>query len=101
MNRYDAGMRLLMEARELREEANRLERRGARVKGDAERKHDMVREHNDQRIQVGSRVHYAMFQRDGTVVRVNKKTYTIQFDHGAKYAIDKMFVKPLDNDTLA
>lgn len=74
--------------------ASSLERAASTIKGDAERERQRKREKLDKVIEVGSRVnnvHYGI----GTVMRVNKKTYTVQFDGGFKETVDKTFNVPL------
>ena len=93
-NRYDNGIRLQIEADEIREKADWIEKRGVAVKGDAERERQVKREQLDKLISVGSKVYDFAF-REGEVIRVNKKTYTIRFASGFTCARDKTFVKPL------
>lgn len=95
LNRYDAGMRLYNEADEKRQKADWLENTGAVVKGDAERRRQAEREAQDKIIKVGTRITTFLNQSAGTVVKVNKKTYTIKFDQGRQYAIEKTFVDPI------
>lgn len=91
-DRYGKGLELMVEAKTLRERADELERTGGRVKGDAERRHEEQRAANDAVIGVGATVRDFAFG-IGTVVRVNKKTYTVEFPSGSRYARDKMFVQ--------
>src|SRR5438128_10487450 len=56
-NKYDQGIKLQIEAKELREKADWLEIRGVAVKGDAERKRQEEREWQDKIISVGSKVY--------------------------------------------
>lgn len=83
--------RLREEGKRQIEKAERISKYGARVKGDAERARELVREEQDKTIGKGSRVRDFCFG-DGEVVRVNTKTYSIKFDHGGTYARDKTFV---------
>src|SRR5437588_7142057 len=92
--RYDQGLQLLAEAQALREKAKYLERRGAVVKGDAERARQEKRERLDTLISIGSKVYDFCYQ-EGEVIRVNKKTYTIRFTSGFTCAREKTFVKPV------
>jgi len=69
--------------------------RHVQVKGDAERAREEKRKAQDLIIKKGSRVYDFAF-REGTVTRVNKKTYTVKFDSGGTYARDKTFMKLTD-----
>jgi hypothetical protein len=95
LSRYDKGMELQKEADELRGKAEWLEKQGAVVKGDAERKRQAKREEMDKIVSVGARVFYRIFDCEGIVAKVNKKTYTVQFDNGLKCAVEKVFVEPI------
>lgn len=92
LDRYDAGIRLQIEADDMREKAEYLERTGAVVKGDAERKRQAEREERDKVYSVGSTVDDWVFGQ-GVITRVNKKTYTIKFASGGTYARDKSYIK--------
>lgn len=97
-DRYGKGVELDEEARQLRERADELERRGAVVKGDRERKREALRERLDEVIDVGSIVHDFAFGR-GEVLRVNRKTYRVRFfGSGSIYARDKTFVRLVSLD---
>ena len=89
----DRACESLRKAESMRQKANNL--RHVRVAGDAERKRELFRMKQDEHIVKGSRVYDFAF-REGTVTRVNKKTYTITFDSGGTYARDKSFVKITD-----
>ena len=89
-NKMDKIQELRNEAKELMEKTGRK----ARVKGDAERARQKKREELDKVIVKGSKVVDFAFGL-GVVTRVNKKTYTIQFESGGKYAREKTFVKPV------
>jgi hypothetical protein len=78
-------------AQEMRRKAEAL--RNVRVKGDAERNRQAVRDKMDSLIIKGSRVHDFCFGA-GEVVRVNSKSYTVKFDRGFTYARDKSYVRP-------
>jgi len=91
--KMDRAMQLRREARELRERADSAEKSGARIAGDAERKRQEERDTLDEQISVGATVFDFAFGK-GTVVRVNKKTYSIRFESGSTYARDKSFVRP-------
>jgi hypothetical protein len=65
---------------------------GARVKGDTERERDLKRADNDLLITVGSSIYDPVF-REGVVIRVNKKTYTIKFNTGFVTPRDKSYIK--------
>lgn len=92
LNRHDKGIELQIEADDLRKEADWLEKQGAVVKGDAERKRQAKREAKDKIISVGSRV-YDSGVGEGEVIKINKKTYTIKFDRGFTWNQDKSWVE--------
>ena len=94
VDRYGVGLTMLAEAKELRERADRLEKRGAVVAGDRERKREEQRAHLDTLITKGTRVIDFAFG-EGEVVRVNKKTYSVRFASGSTYARDKTYVRPV------
>ena len=84
----------------LRSEATELERRAQSlratpaVKGDAERARQQYREKQDQIITVGSPViRPGWAVSDGYVIKVNRKTYTVEWQGGGTYAVDKTFVE--------
>jgi hypothetical protein len=92
LNRYDSGIKLSIEADKMRDQAYWLEKRGAVVKGDADRKRQAERDAMDKLVQVGSKLIYPLFAQPlCTVVKINKKTYTVKFDHGSQYALEKSF----------
>lgn len=95
VDRYGVGLNMLAEAKELRDKADALEKRGATVAGDRERKREEQRAHMDTLITKGSRVLDFAFG-EGEVVRVNKKTYSVRFASGSTYARDKTYVRPLN-----
>lgn len=84
--------RLREEGKAQIERGRRIEKYGARVKGDAERERQAKREEQDKAIGKGSRVHDFCFG-DGEVTRVNTKSYSIKFDTGGTYPRDKTYVK--------
>lgn len=90
--KYDAGIKLSIEADDLRSKAEWLESQKARVKGDAEAARQLVRDKADSQVTVGSKVVDYLFG-EGTVTRVNKKSYTIKFESGGTYARDKSYIK--------
>lgn len=94
LNRYEKGLELRVEALDIHERADFLEQRGVAVKGDAERRREEQRVASDQLIGIGSRV-FSPLYREGEVIRVNTKTYTIRFDSGFTCAQDKSWIKPL------
>lgn len=98
--RYDKGLQMLAEARELRDRADRLERHGIPEKGDAERRRQRRREAADRVITVGSRVSHPMGGH-GTVIRVNRKTYRVEFDRGFTWTEDKSFFSLLNDEAAA
>jgi hypothetical protein len=69
---------LVEKAKSHRQKAENLECFANTNKGDAERAREVRRVANDAVIMVGSNVFDFAF-RDGVVLKVNKKTYTIQF----------------------
>jgi uncharacterized coiled-coil DUF342 family protein len=90
-NKVDSGFKLLNEADDLRSRAEWLRKGGVQVKGDAERKRDEQRKKADTIYKVGSKIYDFCF-RDGIVMKVNKKTYTIKFnDSGSIYTRDKSY----------
>jgi hypothetical protein len=88
----DRAMKSLQVADELREKANNL--RHVQVAGDAERKRQRTREKLDSILKVNSRVHDFSLG-DGTITKVCKKSYRIQFDRNFTCLIDKSYVIPL------
>lgn len=88
----DAIFQLRKEGQAQIERAERIEKYGGRVKGDAERARQTMRVEQDKTIGKGSRVHDFCFG-DGEVVRVNKKTYSIKFDSGGTYPRDKTYIR--------
>lgn len=89
-NKMRKQSELLGEASGLRAEARPQK---ARIAGDAERQRERKREQLDQAIGVGSRVVDFSFG-PGTVVRVNRKSYTVEYDRGFKCARDKTYFRP-------
>lgn len=85
---------------ELQIAADALDKRAAsiqgsvRVAGDAEIKRQAERDALDTLLAVGSKI-YDFAYREGEIVRVNKKTYTIRFSSGWTTTRDKSFVRPL------
>lgn len=92
LDRYDAGIRLQIEADDMREQAEYLEKTGAVVKGDAERKRQAERDARDKIFTVGSVVVDWSYGR-GVIAKVNKKTYTIRFDSEFTATRDKSYIK--------
>src|SRR5260221_3330220 len=97
--RYDQGIKLQTEANEAREKADYLEKRGAAVKGDAERARQKEREQRDKIISVGSKINDFAYGK-GAVIRVNKKTYTIRFSSGFTCTRDKTYVELLKEEVV-
>ena len=83
-------------AEALREQADNIITMRTRVKGDAERKREKLRAVLDRYIQAGTLVHVTNWYgaKVMKVLRVNKKTYTLQGDC-SKYAIEKEFCVPV------
>jgi hypothetical protein len=92
LNRYDAGLGLLREADKLRDKADWLEKSGVAVKGDADKRRQAERDYADTLYKIGSRVIDWCFG-GGVITKVNKKTYTIQFDSGGKFTRDKSYIQ--------
>jgi hypothetical protein len=94
--RRDAMHRTINEldakAKRFREKAENLIAFANRNKGDAEAKREEQRAKADEQITVGSTVYDWCFG-SGVVERVNKKTYSIRFASGSRYARDKSFIK--------
>lgn len=95
LNKYDKGMRLSIEAEKIKEKANWMEGMGVRVKGDAQKKREAERMEQDKIIHIGTKIITFLNQSVGTVVKVNKNTYTVQFEQGRKYAVEKNFCNPI------
>jgi hypothetical protein len=85
---------LYKKAEAYRQKAANILNYGTRVRGDAERAREVKREAADQMIVVGTKVKDFVFG-IGTVIRVNKKTYSIHFDSGGTYARDKSWIQPI------
>lgn len=81
-------------AKKMEEKADSL--RHVRVKGDAERHYQAIADKVDTLVTVGSRIFDSCF-REGTILKVNKKTYTIKWDSGRTWTREKYFVKPLSD----
>ena len=95
-NKIDRRFGLENEADELKERAERLMAPVA-MKGDAEKRKTAEREAMDKIVKVGTKVNYRLFNRgESTVVRINKKSYTIQFEDKTKFSVDKRFVSVLE-----
>lgn len=93
MNRYDAGMKLSIEAGKMREKAEWLQKTGAVVKGDAEKKRQAKRDHMDTLVKVGDVVH-SWIVGECTILKINKKTYTVKNHRtGNTFTQDKSFIK--------
>lgn len=91
-NKIDRRFGLENEADELKERAERLMAPVA-MKGDAEKRKTAEREAMDKIVKVGTKVNYRLFNRgESQVIRINKKTYTIQFEDKTKFSVDKRFV---------
>ena len=96
-DKMDKAHGLLKEAEELESRAESLRETPA-VKGDAEIGYQAHREEQDKVITVGSPVMRPGWAVDkGYVIRVNRKTYTIEWQGGGTYAVDKTMVQ-LDPD---
>lgn len=90
-NKMDKSMELYNEAEQARERANNLF--DARVKGDAAARRQAERDYLDQFVKIG--MHVAEYSCGGGIVtKINKKTYTIQFDRGFTSTVDKSYINP-------
>lgn len=93
LNKYDSGMRLHNEASDLRAKADYLEKVGARVKGDSDRKRQAERNLADSIFKVGDIVS-SWIVGQCQIVKINKKTYTVKsLDSGSVFTQDKSFVR--------
>lgn len=63
-----------------------------KIAGDAERERQKQRNENDSIAEVGRAVYDHCFKW-GVIKKINKKTYTIQFDSGVTMTRDKSFVE--------
>ena len=90
--KVDKRFGLENEADELRARAGRLSEPVA-MKGDAEKRKTAEREEMDKIVKVGTKVNYRLFNcGECTVVKVNKKTYTVEFTDKRRFPVDKRFV---------
>jgi membrane protein involved in colicin uptake len=95
-NFFRVQIELEQKAKRFKEKAENLTRFANTNKGDAEAKREAQRQEMDKIISVGSRVYNFIYSRTGIVIKVNKKTYGIQFDDGLKATQPKHFCKPLN-----
>jgi hypothetical protein len=97
--RYNNKMQQIFDldnkAKEFLERAANLEQFANTNKGDAERKRDEKRQANDALIRVGSKI-FDVVYREGEVLKVNKKTYTVKWATGSVFTRDKSFVQILE-----
>lgn len=92
-SKYDAGIKLQVEAEETRKKAEWLKKQGAVVKGDAEKKRQAIRDYMDTQVKVGDTV-YSWIVGECTIVKVNKKTYTVKNHRTSNvFTQDKSFIK--------
>ena len=89
--KVDKMFGLMNEAEDLRRKAESIIN-NVRVKGDAAQKRQEERDANDKLISVGTKIYDYSFG-SGTVKKVNKKTYTIEYDRGFTTIQDKSHVK--------
>ncbi len=94
MNSIETAGRLASEAKDVRDKAIWLSNSGARVAGDAEIKRQAKRDHNDTWVTAGMNVNTYIYG-FATIVKVNKKTYTIRTHSGFETTVDKSFVAPI------
>lgn len=93
MNRYDAGMRLSIEADKMRQKAEWLEKTGAVVKGDAERKRQAKREAIDAQVNIGDIVHHFLYN-EVEILKKNKKTFTVKVVRsGSIFPVEKSHIE--------
>lgn len=96
LNKRKYAWELQDKAKRFREKAENLTEFANRNKGDAEAKREAKRQELDKIISVGSRIYNLIYSRSGTVIKVNTKTYRIQFDDGLKATQPKTFCEPLN-----
>jgi len=70
----------------------------ATIKGDAERKYQQERQEKDKTIKPGTKVKDFAYGK-GIVRKVNKKSYTVEYESGYKHARDKIFIDKIPQDT--
>jgi len=92
---YNRGADMIQEAKETRERAESIMFYKTRVKGDTERERQKEREKNDEIIKVGDTVECSLHGR-GTVLKINKKTYTVQYEWPTPIPTDKSWVKKIE-----
>ena len=90
-NKMDKAMELRDKAKRHREKADNIMYFKTRVKGDAERKRQKIREKNDEKIKVGSIVGDWCYGK-GEIIKVNKKTYKIKFNDNFIINRDKSYI---------
>lgn len=94
MEKRDNEMRSIIEndkiIKRMLEKAENLERFANTNKGDAERKREEQRAKVDTLFKVGSNVYDFCF-REGVIMKVNKKTFTIKFASGSTFTRDKSY----------
>jgi len=86
--------RLRKEIRELEEKLKNTVHYKTRIKGDAEKAYQEKREENDKVIDEGTQIQCALYG-EGKVVKVNKKTYKVDFGH-CIVNIDKWWASPIE-----
>lgn len=89
--KVDRRFGLENEADELRERAKRLSAPVA-IKGDAEKRRQEKRDLADSLLSVGSYVNTFIYGK-ATIIKINKKTYSVKCDNGAQGKVDKSFVE--------
>lgn len=93
MDRYDAGLKMLNEADKMREKAEWLQKTGAVVKGDAEKRRQAQRDYADTLFKVGDVV-TSWIVGECTIVKINKKTYTVKNHRtGNIFTQDKSYIR--------
>lgn len=91
--RLQQSTEMLIEAEGLRAKAYSIQNNVC-VAGDAERMREIKRIKNDSQIIIGTKIFDPIFQK-GTILKINKKTYTIDYGGGYVRTRDKSFVQKI------
>lgn len=91
--RGDRAHESLQKAAGMQDRADRL-RRGVRVKGDAERRHNAEREYKRERLEAGMVVE-SVFTGSVEIVRVNRKTARVKGGVGGRLGADRQITEDL------
>jgi hypothetical protein len=93
---YEKGFELRAEAQEARDRAAGVMIYKTRVKGDAARADQVLRECLDKVITVGSRVQDSSFG-DGVIIKIFAKSYRVKWDRsGNTWSREKIYLRPTD-----